>query len=298
MGRRRGEVSLFEILRQPEAPPATPPEEKSRSKKEPKKPRSAWKSARAALLGANESAPEEREVDPAHGSTTPPPPEPAPRPRIDVTPPSRTARRLPDLPPLPDELSAPEESGPRWWERDVTVRPVIIGIAAVGVLLSWLVFYQLGAGSAEEEHGRLDRFAGSDAPGWDVAVINGAPGRQPEIRNAEGPDGGPPERTPPTVTTENALLPVIMVAQRLGKPENAESLILHIEAYLEPGIANVVPFRGDFAVFVGPFDGAEEAKEAMKRVRGIPKHKGTDFKDAYIHELEFTPEEQRLLGRD
>jgi hypothetical protein len=118
------------------------------------------------------------------------------------------------------------------------------------------------------------------------------------LRNAEGPDGGPPERVPAPATAGNALLPVIMVAQKLGKPQNAESLMLHIEAYLEAGIAHVTQYRGDLAVFVGPFDTQEEAKEGLKRLRGIPKYKTTDFKDAYVHQLEFTPEEQRLLGRE
>jgi len=295
MRRRRGEISLFEILRQPQPAPEAPPEEKSRPKA-PEEPRRAKKTAvRESLLAEGVGSAPAHEVDPVHGSTTPPPPEPAPRPRIDVSLTPRTPRRLAEL---AEELVTPEDEGPRWWQRDLTIRPVVIGIAAVGVLLSWLVVYQIGAGSGESELARLDRFAGADAPAWDIPIVHGAPGRQPEVRHAEGPGGAPVERIPATTTAGNALLPVVMVAQKLGRPENAESLMLHIEAYLETGIAHVTPFRGDFAVFIGPFDGAEEAKQALQKIRSIPKFKTTDFRDAYVHELEFTPEEQRLLGRE
>lgn len=304
MKRRRGEISLFEILRQPEAAPEPPPKaEKAppKAKKTPKRAKSpAKKSARAALIDIEgDEGHDPNGIDPAHGSTTPSR-DPAPRPRIDVTPPARVRRRLPEL---AEELATPpagpvEKSGPEWWERDLVIRPVVVGIAGVGVLLSWLVAYLLGAGSAEDALARRDLFSGTDAPGWELPVVHGAPGRQPEVRSILGQDGEPAERLPPETVTGNVLLPVVMVAQKVGKPENADSLIAHIGEHFEAGLAYVTPFRGDYAVFIGPFDTPEEAKEAMKRIRALPKHKGTEFRDAYVHQLEFTPEELQGLSRD
>ncbi len=300
MRRRRGEVSLFEILREPN--PA--PEEKPKT--------ASSKAVRGVSPTATEDElPRRGGVDPAVGSSTPSA-EPPLRPRLDVTPPSRASRRLPELPvelstgrsvgalkaPLPSvERNEPSDTEGRWWDRQIIFPPVVLGLSILGVLLSWVVLFQLGVGSAQKEQARLDQFSGEDNPGWEVPIIHPPPGRQPEVRNIVGPNGGPAEFAVVELPDGGARLPVLMVAQKLGRPENAEKLVLHIDEYSQDGAAHVTRFRDSYAVFIGPFDTVEEANDWKKSHR-IPSFGKIDFSThPYVHQLDFTPHELRLLGR-
>jgi len=185
-----------------------------------------------------------------------------------------------------------------WWDRAVSLRPAVLGIGVVGVLLSWIIAFQLGVGSAEGEQERRDRFSGGDAPAWDVPILHPAPGRQPEIRNVEG--SGAPDRLGPEEELAGGPqgLPVVMVAQAIPDPKAAEDLMRYVETYTGEGTVGITRIRGRYAVFVGPYDTREEASSALeKSVRRIGSHRGTNFSEAYINVLEFTPEELRLLRR-
>lgn len=330
MKRRRGEVSLFEILRQPEE---TSPGAGTTSGSAP-----SGKKRRSAVPETPEKGEAPDETRRAAGSSTPMPDEDPP-PRLDVTPPSRAsrmaARRFEAPPadePVEEEAPAPtpaprtapaapsaglgeidpslraerdedRSAAPRWWERawwesTIAIRPAILALATIGVILSWILVFQLGVGSVGDEQGRRDRFAGDDAPAWDVPILLPTPGRQPEIRNVEG--SGEPTRLGPEegLAAGPQRLPVVMVAQALPEMKAAEDLLRYVETYTGEGTVGITRIRGRYAVFVGPFDTEEEASAALeKSVQRIGKHRGTNFSEAYINVLEFTPDELRLLRR-
>ena len=288
MKRRRGEVSLFEILRQPEAAPVAPTA-----------PRAAESEALPGAQPPEGAGTRER----AHGSTTPAP-EAAPRPRLDVTPPSRAARRLPELPPelssAPPVVEAvkPQPAGDPWWQQPVPLRPTILALAGVGVLLSWWIVFQMGVGSAERAQERAELFSGEDAPQW--PIIHGPPSTDPEVRNILGADGQPASPVPIILPDGSQRLWVVMVASGLKNAASVSDLMDHVDVHMGDGEAHVTQFKSGFAVFTGPYDDQEEAKEASQRVRRKVPYSNSlkvDFQKSYIQELEFTPQELRGLGR-
>ena len=296
MKRRRGDLSLFEILREPTEAPK--PE---------------GDAARVSGPAADKAPETSGETDASHGSTTPAAPEA--KPRLDVTPPSRSSRiaaarseELPgarrSLPPLDPQLSSEQltddaetEGGSAtasWWNEPIAVRPPVLVLAAIGVFLVGLISYQSGASSADERNARFGGFGDLDAAEWsrDTIQAHGMP--KPEVRkivDEDGPRAGAP-------LNGNRTLPVILVASELGADLDKDwKPVGNLELYLEerfPDLAiGVTLLDQQYAVFVGPFETFAGMREAMPRVKALKTWRGTRFKDSIPYELEFTPEDLR-----
>jgi len=315
MKRRRGEVSLFEILRDPgesaelresavfHDSAGDPTADPSRAGE------GQFGSSR--FEGVEQSSPLEL-ADRVTGSSTPTP-ESSSRPRIDVTPSPRSARRLA---PIPSELSSalgevePTLQGEEgWWNQRMEIKPPILAIAALGVfLLGWLS-YQMGVSQAEKEQDRLSAFGGPvDAPSWaSTPLLHGPGGTQPEIRNVVNPGPASQDSGEESITglaTGPTRLSVIIVASHLGSPDKpmavkgVEELVRYVEDYgFGEGRVHPTILGGQLAVFVGPYDSVPEAEEMLPQIHRIKPRKGTKFVDAYLRTLEFTPEEMGLMRR-
>ena len=318
MKRRRGEVSLFEILRDPGESAEL---HESTIIHDSAEDRSVVDGAEDPLgtgegqLGSSRL----QGIDPASsedmpnrvtGSSTPAP-QASGKPRIDVTPSPRSSRRLA---PLPSELSSglddvePTLRGEAgWWDQTIGMKPPVLVIAGLGViLLGWLSF-QMGISQAEKEQERLSAFGGpADSPSWSsTPLLHGPGGSQPEIRNVVNSGQGSQasgEETVHRLAGGPTRLSVIIVASQLGSPDNpmyvkgVEELVRYVEDFgFGEGRVHPTILGGQLAVFVGPFDSVSEAEEMLPQIHRIKPRKGTKFVDAYLRTLEFTPAEMELM---
>ena len=297
MKRRRGDLSLFEILREPTEAPK--PE---------------GDAARVSGPAADKAPETSGETDASHGSTTPAAPEA--KPRLDVTPPSRSSRiaaarseELPgarrSLPPLDPQLSSEQlteetetEGGSAtatWWNEPIAVRPPVLVLAAIGVFLVGLISYQSGASSADQRNARFGGFGDLDAAEWsrDTIQAHGMP--KPEVRKIVDEDG---PRADAAALGENTVLPVILVASKLGgdlekdwKPVDA--LIMYLENMFPQLLVGVTLLDGEYAVYVGPFRTMQGARDVIPQVQSLKTWRGTKFRHSILFDLEFTPEDLR-----
>jgi hypothetical protein len=269
MKRKRGETSLFEILRDPQEREGSPPVD---------------------LVGSGDGNRVRLELE-----------------ALERSEPDTASPGSPRLSSLPPELrSSTSAAGttapvagsyrvPRWG-RSVPVPPAFLLVAAVGVVLVGLLSYQAGL-----EGGRAEG-SGEAAPAaaWDPAewqIHSNHPGEKAEIQRVVAEDGTPIGGVTAASETEAIRREVIVVSSRKGWEDPkvqaaAEDLALYIDGYVSPHRAQLKVLGDDLIVFLGPFESGADAQDYLTGIaRKIPNKFGVRFREAYRHSITFTPQE-------
>ena len=311
MKRRRGDMSLFEILREPE--------DHSKERPDPKTGTAGTAAGSNRIAAATSAgAVGERVISSPLGSSTPPEPTPEPRPRLDVTPPSRSSRKkaasaLPELAPeltstpldldpppqgIGSEGSSPAAAADQWWVRPILVTPPVLIIAAVGLILVGYISFQAGVSSANQTEEMREAYTGGDTAEWHLdgqPVLHSNAGPRAEVRYVTNEKGE--EIGGATGNGEFFEYPVIIVASGLGKEndkkawENVGRLTRYIQTHTVEGSAQVTVLNNELAVYIGAFASNAAADDYQKRViNKIKKFEGTSFaeRDNMRMTLEYT----------
>ncbi|HIA28137.1 MAG TPA: SPOR domain-containing protein [Planctomycetes bacterium] len=294
MARRRGDVSMFEVLREAErsgfsnrhtpSQDSTPDPIAERGSPDP-----------SLLLGDDGSAGNHRTTSQK-------------RKRVDLDDPVARIPRSKELPVIDPTLKSSRVPVISWWGRRLEVRMANVVVVAVGFILALFLSFQLGIQKGTSD---LPEVMGkTDDPPW-FPVIDPDPEPIEVIRSPVDAEGNPIAIVPSTVESaevsiqpavhlEPRRLYVVMVAQTLRDPAQTDRLVRYLNSQAIGASANVLTGRGRdgtrMSVFVGPFEERVEAQKVCGEVRRLRRAVGTDFKESYPTRVEFSVEELKRFG--
>ncbi|MGE4618175.1 MAG: hypothetical protein AAEJ04_00040 [Planctomycetota bacterium] len=285
VGRRRDELSLFELLK-----------DQDRSKD------SAGDSGNVSGVHADihggPGVPSVSDPDQSKGS----------RRKVQLEDRAKTIPQNRPMPPLPESLSsAPEHlphrvpsPGQSFLSESIEVRVsaiLVFGLAAlVAVVVAYIAGRELAVVSAPA--GMVELQEDSLFP-----VLDPAPELRPVIRNVEQvgvADSVVLEETAPVSPVVTEVLPqtlwAVMIGQHLSQdPQVVDQLVQYVDSGLSSSQSRLraSTSRGGrtFSVFVGPFEEQDAARSALREIQSLRPHLGVRFRDAYPTRMVFSPEE-------
>ena len=287
MGRRRDEVSLFELLRDSERSQPSDPAEGTSGEV------------------AEEAVSANQDSSATHGS----------RRKVAL---DDRAKKIPvvrRLAPISDSItsassgdSGADSSAYRSFLSEVVeIRIATILVFSIATLIAIAVAFIAGREFAVvSPPAGMNEMLGA-APPW--PVLDPEPELRPAIRNvkqdgvvAAADTGEIVEGTPvnPVVVAPQPLWSV-MIGQRLNKdPQVIDQLVRYVDSGLSFSQARVrvSTSRGGrtFSVFVGPFKEQEQARSALRELQSLRPYLGVRFRDAYPTRMVFSPEELEKYG--
>lgn len=285
MGRRRDEVSMFELLRDPgktrEAESKEAPESKDPGSLE--KDRDAGSRKKVALDDRAKKIP--------------------------------VVRRLPPIPTASSSASTASSETTPSVDRSLLAEVVEVRIVTILVFVFAAFVVAAIAFIAGRSFAVVTPPSGmnelmQDTPPW--PVIDPQPDPRPAIRNVVQDGVVDPEIAPepaeaggaegvPVVAALPKTLWSVMIGQHLSKdPQVIDQLVRYVDSGLSLSQARVrvSTSRGarTFSVFVGPFEEQDQARSALREIQSLRPYLGVRFRDAYPTRMVFTPDEIESYG--
>ncbi|MEE2888834.1 MAG: hypothetical protein VX404_00140 [Planctomycetota bacterium] len=288
MGRRRDELSLFEML------------------KDHRRGGDQFESD-----GSVESS-QERIPDPSEAMTPG-----GVRRKVSLDDPAKSipsSRRLPSIPEgassdSPGGHGVPSSPTGSFLSAVIEIRISTILVFTLAAVVAIAVAFISGRQMAVSvPEGRIE-MAGGDVPPW--PVLNPEPEPKPAIRNVEQDgvvdvsspivEGEAVTAAPVIVEMVPKTLWSVMIGQHLSKdPQVIDQLVQYVDSGLSSSSARirVSNSRGarTFNVFVGPFEQQEQARSALREIQTLRPHLGVRFRDAYPTRMVFSVEELEKYG--
>ena len=289
VGRRRDEVSLFELLRDSERSQPSDPAEGTSGEV------------------AEEAVSANQDSSATHGS----------RRKVAL---DDRAKKIPvvrRLAPISDSItsassgdSGADSSAYRSFLSEVVeIRIATILVFSIATLIAIAVAFIAGREFAVvSPPAGMNEMPGA-APPW--PVLDPEPELRPAIRNvkqdgvvAAADTGEIVEGTPVNpvvVAPQPRTLWSVMIGQHLSKdPQVIDQLVRYVDSGLSFSQARVrvSTSRGGrtFSVFVGPFKEQEQARSALRELQSLRPYLGVRFRDAYPTRMVFSPEELEKYG--
>ncbi|OUU24595.1 MAG: hypothetical protein CBC13_03195 [Planctomycetia bacterium TMED53] len=235
------------------------------------------------------------------------------RSKVELEPhPSR--RRLPEI---PEEVSSSPGSREATKSRSVSTVEFKVSTLAIlllgNVLLLCLAFIG-GRSSVPEAPAGMG--PGKDDDLWPLPVLNPEPEDVPAIQQVVDSDGNPiaivaadPQNGDSSAevsedvtdltaasSLKNKKRWVVMIGQKLSKDaEVIDDLLMYVDSGLTDSVTRIRVRQKRYDVYVGPFDTQADARSALSQLMVLRSKHGIRFADAYINELEFSPEELEAL---